>query len=399
MFFLVSKKRINSIIDVLKAAAAGRRDERVVLHSRGKFNGLEAAVNNTISVLGARIAELENDLSRYQIILNSMVEGVIVIDKEARIISVNPTIEAIFDISRSAANGKFFLEAIRNNDIADIVSNVLKDGKTVSCEVALVWPVKRNLVVNASAIVEKADIKGCLLVVHDITEIRRLEVMRRDFVANVSHELKTPLTSIKGFVETLIDGAIDDKENRSHFLEIIRQHSQRLDNLINDLLDLSYIESGEIKLNNTQFKLKDLLSQIISGFKSVLAKSKIEIVNQVPEDVNLDADKDKIGQVLTNLIGNAIKFNKSGGSIDVYVIDLGQKIKVVVEDTGIGIPQKDIPRIFERFYRVDKARSRDMGGTGLGLSIVKHIIELHNGSVGVESQEGLGSKFWFILPK
>jgi two-component system phosphate regulon sensor histidine kinase PhoR len=242
-------------------------------------------------------------------------------------------------------------------------------------------------------------ISGCLIVIHDITEIRRLETMRRDFVANVSHELKTPLTSIKGFVETLLSGALEDKDNNRNFLKIIQDHTYRLDKLVNDLLSLSNLESKGIIIRKADFNLNTQAKEVILGFKSQLKNKNIEIINQLSHDFKVNADQDRIEQVFVNLIDNAIKFNKERGFIKIYTQDLDKDVKVIIEDSGTGIPQKDIPRIFERFYRVDKARSRELGGTGLGLSIVKHIIELHGGSVGVESTEGLGSKFWFILPK
>jgi len=228
-------------------------------------------------------------------------------------------------------------------------------------------------------------------------------------VANVSHELKTPLTSIKGFVETLLEGALDDKENNRHFIEIIQDHAERLNSLINDLLDLSAVESKQLQLQIEEFNLKNLTDEGLSGFKVQLKKKNLVVSNVLSDSLLVRADKVRVEQVLINLVDNAIKFNKENGFIKIYSEDLpaypsGRGVlsamtKVIIEDSGIGIPPKDIPRIFERFYRVDKARSRELGGTGLGLSIVKHIVELHGGSVGVESTEGLGSKFWFILPK
>jgi len=221
----------------------------------------------------------------------------------------------------------------------------------------------------------------------------------RDFVANVSHELKTPLTSIKGFTETLLEGALDDKENSRDFLKIIQDHAERLNSLVNDLLSLSYLESKEIILDKSDLNLSQQLEEVVSGFRAQLKKRDIDIKNELPADLTVKADPDRIRQVFTNLIDNAIKFNAEKGSIRVFSQELEGEIKITVEDSGMGIPEKDIPRIFERFYRVDKARSRSLGGTGLGLSIVKHIVELHGGRAGLESSEGLGSKFWFTLLK
>lgn len=346
-----------------------------------------------------KIYALEQQRALSEAILESMVEAVIAVDEDTRIISFNSSAEKIFGIKKSGAEGKFFLEAIPNNDIAEIIDNILKTGKFQSKELTLVWPVQRIFQVNASALFDNGTVSGCLVVIHDITEIRKLEKIRSDFVANVSHELKTPLTSIKGFVETLLEGALEDKENSRHFLRIIHDHANRLDNLVNDLLDLSYLESQEASLRKEKLGLKDLVDDVLASFKTQLKKKSIEAKNDLPSNLVVVADKDKIGQVLTNLIDNAIKFNREKGSVSIFSQDSEGKIKVTIEDSGVGIPPKDISRIFERFYRVDKARSRELGGTGLGLSIVKHIIELHRGSIGVESTEGLGSKFYFFLPK
>lgn len=363
--------------------------------NKKRIQGLTGQLNQ----LKEDIAEAQREISQARGILNSMVEGVIATDKDTRILAINPTIEKIFNVSQDEAKGRFFLEVIRNNDIAEIINTILNSKESVSRELTLIWPIQRTFQINASPILEKNAVSGCLMVLHDITEIRKLETMRRDFVANVSHELKTPLTSINGFVETLLEGALEDKENSRHFLKIIQEHARRLNSLINDLLDLAAIESKEIQLEAEEFKLKDLADEILSGFKAQLKKKTLDAKNELDKGLCVKADKARIEQVLTNLLDNAIKFNKDKGFIRIYSQDLADKTRVIVEDSGIGIPRRDIPRIFERFYRVDKARSRELGGTGLGLSIVRHIVELHKGSVGVESQEGFGSKFWFILPK
>ncbi len=366
------------------------------------FSDTKKKIEDLTDALGKaslKISELERRSSLTRAILESMVEGVIAIDKDARILSINPSIEKIFGISKDESEGRIFLEAIRNNDISEIIDNVLKKGEFASHQLSLLWPVQKDLKINATPIFEKGLPIGCLLVIYDITQIRKLETMRSDFIANVSHELKTPLTSIKGFVETLLEGALEDKENGRHFLKIIQDHVNRLDSLVNDLLDLSYLESKEAFLKKEDIKLKVLVDDVLAGFTPQVKKKAVEAINELSSDIKIKADKDKINQVFTNLIDNAIKFNRQKGSVKIYSQDVNNKVKIIVEDSGSGIPAKDLPRIFERFYRVDKARSRELGGTGLGLSIVKHIVELHKGDVGVESTEGLGSKFWFSLPK
>jgi two-component system phosphate regulon sensor histidine kinase PhoR len=392
-------KPINKIIHISRRFSNGDFSHKILLDSKNEIGELADTLNRMADSLEDKIKKVEIKNQQLKAILESMVEGIIVTDEFGHIISLNPTVKKIFNISEQNIEGKLFLEIIRNNDILDIVNHVLKKGKFKSCELSLVWPVQKIFEINATPIFGQDSVNGCLLVIHDITEIRRLETMRRDFVANVSHELKTPLTSIKGFVETLLEGALEDKENSRHFLQIIQGHTNRLDNLVNDLLDLSHLESQEIKVEKEKVNLKALTNDILASFRSQFKKRSIQASNDLSSDVFLTANKDKIGQVLSNLIDNAIKFNRENGFIKIYSQDQEDKIKIVVEDSGIGIPVKDIPRIFERFYRVDKARSRELGGTGLGLSIVKHIVELHGGRVGVESTEGLGAKFWFTLPK
>lgn len=367
--------------------------------SRNELEKLASTLNKMAKKLEDKIGEIEIKNQHLVAILESMVEGIIVVDKSSRIISVNHTVENIFNISKQNLEGRIFLEAIRNNDMVEIIDKVLKRGEFTSCELSLMWPVRKIFQINASPVFEKNAVTGCILVIHDITEIRKLETMRRDFVANVSHELKTPLTSIKGFVETLLEGGLNDKENNRRFLVIIQNQAERLNKLVDDLLSLSCLESKEMKPEKNNFGLWEQAEQVIIIFKEQLKKQGVDIKNELARDIVINADKDKIGEVFVNLIDNAVKFNREKGVVRIYSLEQKSEIKIIIEDSGIGIPEKDIPRIFERFYRVDKARSRELGGTGLGLSIVKHIVELHGGKVGVESTEGLGSKFWFILPR
>ncbi|MFH1338618.1 MAG: ATP-binding protein, partial [Candidatus Omnitrophota bacterium] len=393
-------KPLNKIAHISRKFSRGDFSQKILLGSRDEIGELAATLNKMAEGLENKIKKIEVQNQYQRAILESMVEGIIVADNSGHIVSINPSVEKIFDITRQDSEGKLFLEVIRNNDIADVIAGVLEGGKFVSREISLIWPVQRIFQINASPIFEKNAVCGCLLVIHDITEIRRLEVVRRDFVANVSHELKTPLTSIKGFVETLLDeGALEDKENSLHFLRIIRTHADRLDALVNDLLDLSRLESQEISLEKDKISLKDLADDVLASFKSQLKEKEITPKNDLPADLSPRAGREEMRRVLINLIDNAVKFNSEKGHVRIYSQDMDDKVKVVIEDSGAGIPEKDVPRIFERFYRVDKARSRELGGTGLGLSIVKHIVELHGGSVGVESTENLGSKFWFTLPK
>ena len=334
-------------------------------------------------------------------VLTSVVEGVLVIDKDERILLFNPALEKIFGINKDRAIGKFFWEVIRNNELNHLLREVMKKNKFMTKELTLFFPEGEKVFkVHALPIKGRVDVSGLVAVLHNISEVKKLEKMRIEFVANVSHELRTPLTSIKGFVETLKDGAIDDPKQRLRFLDIIKSHTERLNNLINDLLELSKIESKEIRLEFQPVNLRELLDAVLSNLEESLKQKghrmKIDFPAQIPP---IKADPEKIEQVFTNLLDNAIKFTPNNGEICIKAIDKGKDIQIEVSDTGIGIPREHLPRLFERFYRVDKARSRELGGTGLGLSIVKHIIQAHGGKVGVESEVGKGSRFFFVLPK
>ncbi|MFA6142642.1 MAG: ATP-binding protein [Candidatus Omnitrophota bacterium] len=388
---------VNKMIYASRRFAEGDFSKRVVVNSQDEIGELAATFNKMAQDIEDKIKKIEEQNQKLAAIFNSMIEGIIVVDKAGRLISINHTIENIFGISKKDAEGKLFLDKIRNNDISGVIDKVLCAGKPVSDEITVIYPVHKIFDINAIPIFNLNSVSGCLVVIHDVTEVRRLETVRSDFIANVSHELKTPLTSITGFIETLLEGALDDKENSREFLKIIQEHAARLNSLVNDLLSLSHLESKEITLDKKDINLHRLTEEVILGFKSQLRKRNVEVSNELPVGLLIRADRDRIEQVLTNLIDNAIKFNKEKGRVRIYGQAVDGKTKITIEDSGMGIPEKDIPRIFERFYRVDKARSRELGGTGLGLSIVKHIVELHEGEVGVESAEGFGSKFWFIL--
>lgn len=392
-------KPINKIIHVSRRFSAGDFTHRIYHDSKDEIGELADTLNKMAHDIEEKIRTASSQGQQLNAIFNSMIEGVLLTDREGRIVSINHAIERIFQVTRQDVEGRTFLESIRNNEIADMITAVLETGSPLSKEITLVYPVQGVFQINAIPIFYGNSINGSLSVIHDITGIKRLERMRQDFIANVSHELKTPLTSIKGFVETLLEGALEDKDNNRRFLQIIQDHTERLDSLVSDLLSLSHLESKEISLKKEILDLREQLEAVVSGFASQIKRMKVEVRNDLPAGIRVSADRERIGQVFTNLMDNAIKFNKEKGTIRISAQEAGGKIKVFIEDSGVGIPPKDLPRIFERFYRVDKARSREMGGTGLGLSIVKHIIELHGGTVGVESTEGLGSRFWFTLPQ
>jgi len=400
VFFITKTIRpIKNMIQVSRKLADGDFSRRIIPHSQDEIGELAQTLNAMAQHIEDKTREVHARNQQLAAMFYSMIEGVVVTDKGGRLLSVNPTIERTFGITSKDVVGLSFLEAIRNNDISEVISAVLREGKSVSREIVLVVPVRKTFQINAAPIFEGNSINGCLAVIHDITEIKRLETMRSDFVANVSHELKTPLTSIKGFVETLLGGALEDRQNNRSFLKIIQSHAERLNTLVNDLLSLAHLESKESVLHRERNNLRQLADAALTDAQPQWQKKNLRVQNEVPSDIFVLADKDKLSQVFSNLIENAIKFSKDHGQLTITCQDLNFQIKIFVEDTGVGIPEKDHSRIFERFYRVDRARSREVGGTGLGLSIVKHIIEQHQGSVGVESSEEVGSKFWFTLPK
>jgi len=400
LYFITRTIRpIKQMIQVSQKISDGDFSSRVIPMSHDEIRDLALTLNTMAQHIEDKIKELNTRNQELAAIFNSMGEGVVVTDKGGGILSINPAMERIFGINNLDVRGRPFLEAIRNNDLAEVLLTVLREGQPVSREIYLLLPVRKTFQMNAVPIFEGGVINGCLAVIHDITDIKRLETMRRDFVANVSHELKTPLTTIKGFVETLLGGALDDRKNNRAFLKIIQNHTERLHTLVNDLLSLALFESQASVFHFERTPLRSLADNALADAQPQWQKKSLTVKNDVPPDLFVLADKDKLSQVFSNLIENAVKFNRDNGVLTVFCQDLTTQVKVYVEDTGIGIPEKDLLRIFERFYRVDKARSRQMGGTGLGLSIVKHIIEKHQGTVGVESTEGLGSRFWFTLMK
>ncbi|MCM8831677.1 MAG: cell wall metabolism sensor histidine kinase WalK [Candidatus Omnitrophica bacterium] len=338
--------------------------------------------------------------AKLETILSSMFEGVLVTNKDGEILIMNPSLRKLFLIDFSP-EGKNFLEVIRNATIQDIIDKTLKEEKNlISKEVTFYSPEEKIFKVNCAPIIRDNLVEGAILVFHDITELRRLERIRQDFVANVSHELRTPLTSIKGYAETLLEGAIFDKKNAKDFVEIIYNDADRLAKLIDDLLDLSKIESGRLEMVFLPIDILEVIEKVVKILEPQAKKKSILINLNIPPDLpKVLADQNRISQVILNLLDNAIKYTPNEGKISIFANPKDNFVQVDVIDTGIGIPKEALPHIFERFYRVDKARSRELGGTGLGLSIVKHIILNHGGNVWVESELGRGSTFSFTLPK
>ena len=359
----------------------------------------------TVNVLKERDIQLEQQVrqltsqqSQAQAILDSMVEGVCALDRDGRVLSMNRSAERLFGVSSQQAIGRRLIELFRQPEVEGAVREALERQQPCLREVQVFAPQERTIRFQAAPC-EGGDTGATLVIVaQDVTQVRRLEGMRREFVANVSHELKTPLTSIRSLTETLLEGALSDPTSNRRFVQLIDEDATRLSRLIDDLLSLSQIESQAVPLQRSPVVLKPLVESVAVSLQPAITHRRLTLTLQLPPGLTVHADPDRLRQVVANLLENAIKYNRDSGTITVSATTEQAMAHVTVTDTGIGIPPADLPRVFERFYRVDKARSRELGGTGLGLSIVKHIVEAHGGSVSVQSQPDRGSSFSFTIP-
>jgi two-component system phosphate regulon sensor histidine kinase PhoR len=393
-------KPLRQMMQIGKKMSEGDFTQRIRIKTKDEIGELGKTLNQMSVELSEKIAQITEDRSQLQSILSSMIEGVLAVDHRGKVLLANDALSRMFELNASFY-GRPHYEIIRDHDLNQFIQAVLFNRKEEKKEISLIHPQERDFMIQ-SALVKKPREGGIFAVFsfHDITELKKLERVRKDFVANVSHELRTPLTSIKGFVEALQDGAINDPAQSSRFLSIISQHTNRMNKIISDLLQLSQIESKEFELKIEPFALKELVEEVVYTLKrSADQKSQSIEINLYPEGQKVLGDKYRINQALTNLVDNAIKYTPEKGTIKIEIRDKGELLEIAVIDNGTGIPANDLPRIFERFYTVDKGRSRELGGTGLGLSIVKHIIEAHSGTVNVRSQPGKGSEFGFTLKK
>lgn len=343
-----------------------------------------------------RLSKEKND--RLLSILESMSEGVMVIDAGQKILLANFVLETNLGFKRGELSGRYFWEALRDLELNEMIKRALIDRVFIRKEHKLLL-LDSIFQIQISPVFGGNEFLGVVAVFHDVTKLKELEKMGGEFVANVSHELKTPLTSIMGFVETLKGGAIEDRENGLKFLQIIEEQSQKLYRLIEDLLLLSRVEGQKEKPQKESFDFEKMTQRIFEFFSPSLLERKINIHLEIsPKPFLIPADPMLMEQAFTNLIDNAIKYNREGGEIWVRASRTNGAVRLDFSDTGIGIPEADLPRVFERFYRADKSRSRESGGTGLGLSIVKHIVEKHAGRVEVKSVSQKGSTFTVFLP-
>jgi two-component system phosphate regulon sensor histidine kinase PhoR len=383
-----------------RSFAGGDFSRRISLSARDEMEELADPLNDMSERVQSKMEEFIADKSRLEAVFLSMFDGVMIIDHKGAILLMNQTLKEFLSVDQDVV-GKKPLEVVRNIEIQEIADNVLNlNNRFESREITVLLEEEKTLLVHATPVFKENQIDGAVLVFHDITQLRQLEKVRKDFVANVSHELRTPVSTIQGYAETLLEGALEDKEHAREFLRIIHDDAGRLAQLIQDLLDLSQIESGKLSLTFESCALEPVVDKVLAGLKHQAQARSIHLTKKIPARLpKIRIDAMRISQVLFNLVDNAIKYNNAGGSVTVSARETDHGIEVSVVDTGIGIPPEDLPRIFERFYRVDKARSRELGGTGLGLSIVKHIIQAHQAEITVDSQPGHGSTFRFTLPK
>lgn len=397
---------IKEITYAAERISKGQFDKQINISSKDEVGILANSINDMAAKLNETFMSLQDKNLKLEAIMSSVVNGIIAIDSNEKILFINPVAIRILNISEKDAVGKHLLRVVRNNAIDKYMNSILKDGKFFDTEITLEGQDEKILKFYANPIrqTEKSDMKGIIITIQDITELRKLERMRTEFVANVSHELKTPLTSIKGFVETLKMNGMDNPDDNLRFLGIIEDEADRLYRLINDILSLSELEQRKAKIKRESISVSRSVAEVVEMLKKQSDEKHIELSVKLQDGLkNLEGDPDQLKQMLINLVDNAIKYTPENGRIEVEAYNTAdeggnQAVIIKVRDNGIGIPQQHLPRIFERFYRVDKARSRKVGGTGLGLAIVKHVVILFNGKIEVYSDEGKGTEFTISIP-
>jgi two-component system phosphate regulon sensor histidine kinase PhoR len=396
-------RRVTGPVREMRAAARrmarGDFDVTVPVVGTDEIAALGDALNRMAVALREKIDGLGQEQAKVRAILDGMVEGVVALDERQRILFLNPAVRTMFGVEAGPAEGRPFLDVIRQKALLDVVDEVRMTGASSRRELELGPPVNRVVAARGAALGSPPAATDVLLVLRDVTELRRLERIRSEFVANVSHELRTPLTCIRGYLEALLDGALDDPAHARRFLETAGVHAERLGRLVDDLLELSNIESGRVTLAPTAVELADVAAGVATMFERQVTQKRQTIERTVPGGLAVRADRDRLVQILVNLVDNAVKFTPVGGRIRLAARPAADgRIEMQVADTGVGIPSTDLPRLTERFYRVDRTRSRELGGTGLGLAIVKHLVQAHDGELRIESQLGRGTTVSFTLP-
>jgi two-component system phosphate regulon sensor histidine kinase PhoR len=391
----LASRTARSLTEVARRMADGDLTTRARQTGDDEFGELGRALDQLAKNLSRTLGDLSEERDRLGGILASMQEGVLLLDRSGHIYVLNPSLREMLLVGPDSV-GKTVLEVVRHAELKELLDLGRRSPEAVTREIDFGTIQPRRLLVRAAQL--PGDQGGLLAVFVDVTEVRRLESLRREFVANVSHELRTPVTAVRSAAETLQNAASDDPAARSAFLGIIERNAERLHDLVEDLLDLSRIESRGLKLNMEPLVVDAVYDQVLSLFAERAAKRGTVLENEAPEDTRrILADRRALEHVLTNLVDNAVKYCPSGTTIRLRAVSHEDSVELLVEDNGPGIEQRHLPRLFERFYRVDAGRSRDIGGTGLGLSIVKHLVEAMGGTVHVESTPGVGTKFGVVL--
>lgn len=392
---------VSAIRSTARYLARGELNVRVRTQGPPELLALAVDIDEMADQLRRRIADISRQRNQLEAILSSMLEGVVVLDQSQTIVSLNDAAGRLLSVSPSSATGRTLIDSLRNAELDEIARAALNGEQPVERTITLYRERPLHVQVHATAL-ERDGVspRGSLIVLNDITRIVQLEALRRDFVANVSHELRTPITSIKGFVETLLDDGSDDRDEQTRFLRIVLHHANRLNAIIEDLLSLSRLEQPDQRLRFERFSMAKVLESAIEACSSRISEKRIRIEREADNDDD-DAwgNPSLIEQALINLIDNAVKYSADESTVAVALILRDASLVIEVRDRGAGIPSRDLSRVFERFYRTDRARSRELGGTGLGLAIVKHIALAHGGRVDVRSVYGEGSTFTVEIPQ
>ena len=403
---LVVSRRIGQPLKRMTRAAEdfarGDFTGRIPVPESEELAQLADAMNWMAEQLDEKLQMIQRQRNEQEAVLASMAEGVLAVDRDQKVINVNGSLAKLLSIDAGLARGRPIMEVVRNLDLQTFITRTLEAEAPIEGTLLLRDKTEHYFNLYGAPLSSPAGHRiGALVVMDDITRMHRLETMRKDFVANVSHELKTPITSIKGFVETLQDGALDEPEHARKFLDIIARQSERLTWIINDLLSLSRMEQedAESRLNISEVPVQSILLAAAEMCRHRADKKETSIEVICPDGLKVAADADLLEQAITNLVSNAVKYSPGQTCVEVEALAVGRDIEIRVKDQGPGIAREHVPRLFERFYRVDKARSREMGGTGLGLAIVKHVAQAHHGTVRVNSRPGHGSTFTVRIPR
>jgi len=399
LFFRGFTVRIRRLNEFSRRVAEGDFRPLAIDHRKDELADLAGTLNQTAQKLDHSIRVLTEERNRLSAVIASMEEGVAVIGADQRIVYCNSAFREAAGVRNLSCQGRPVMELVRHSDLLGFIQGSLNRGETIRGEVIVGSIQTRSFAVTSAPIRSDGTATGAVMVLHDITEIKRLERARRDFIANISHEYKTPLTAIQGFAETLLGGALEDAKNRRRFLEIIRDHALRLGRLTEDLLKLAQIEARQLPGDSREVRVEEIVEPCMEISRIEAERKGISLNAEYAADLPLlRGDVRSFREILQNLLDNALRYSARGGAVRVKAAVEGSEMVFSVSDTGIGIPKADQDRIFERFYRSDAARSRESGGTGLGLSIVKHLVQTHGGRVRVESEVGRGSVFYVRLP-